>query len=260
MGERTSHPHGTISWADLATSDQDGAKAFYSALFGWEYDDQPVGDGITYSLAKVGGRSAAAINPQRPEETEQGVPSHWNLYVTVDDVDAAAKAVGEHGGQLLAEPFDVLDAGRMAVIQDPGGAVLSLWQAGASIGAEVVNVPGAFTWADLATPEPEAALRFFSVLLGWRFETMSEEPPYWVISNDGRSQGGMTRPPTEQGVPPNWFPYFAVADVEATAAAAREAGGQPFMGPMDVPNGGRFVLIQDPQGAPFGVVQGEFDD
>jgi uncharacterized protein len=258
MAERTSHPHGTISWADLATSDQDAAKAFYGGLFGWEYDDQPVGDGVTYSMARLGGRSAAAINPQREEEAQQGIPPHWNLYVTVDDVDAAARAVGEHGGQVFAEPFDVFDNGRMTVIADPTGAVLSLWQAGTSIGAEVVNQPGALTWADVATPDPAKAQAFYSALLGWRFDTMSEEPPYWVIRNGERSQGGMTKPPAE--VPPNWFPYFAVADVEATEQAAREAGGQPFMGPMDVPNGGRFVLIQDPQGAPFAIFQGEFDD
>jgi predicted enzyme related to lactoylglutathione lyase len=258
MAERTSHPPGTISWADLATSDQEGAKAFYGALFGWEYDDQPVGDGLTYSMAKIGGRSAAAISGQREEERGQAVPPHWNLYITVEDVDAAARAVGEHGGHVYAEPFDVFDNGRMAVIADPTGAVVSLWQAGTSIGAEIVNVPGAFTWADAATPDPEAFQRFYSALLGWSFQSMSEEPPYWVISSGERSQGGMTTPPPE--VPPNWFPYFAVEDVEATAATARDAGGQPFMGPVDLPNGGRFVLIQDPQGAPFGITQGDFDD
>jgi len=258
MGERTSHAPGTISWIDLATSDQEGAKAFYGGLFGWDYDEQPIGDGATYSMAQLGGRAAAAISGQRDDERAQGIPPHWNVYVTVDDAEAAARAAGEHGGQVFAEPFDVFDAGRMTVIADPTGAVLSLWQPGTSIGAEVVNVPGALTWADTATPDPEAAQRFYAGLLGWRFETMSEEPPYWVIFNGDRSQGGMTKPPPE--VPPNWFPYFAVADAEATAAAAREAGGQPFMGPVDLPNGGRFVLIQDPQGAPFGISQAEFDD
>src|SRR3954452_9554680 len=116
MGERTSHPPGTISWADLATSDQDAAKAFYGGLLGWEYDDQPVGDGVTYSMAQLGGRSAAAINPQREEEAQQGVPPHWNLYITVDDVDAAAGQAGEHGGQVYAEPFDVSGGGRMPLI------------------------------------------------------------------------------------------------------------------------------------------------
>lgn len=260
MAERTSHPHATISWADLATSDQQGAKAFYAALFGWEYDEQPIGDGTTYSMAKLGGRSAAAINPQREEEAQQGVPPHWNLYITVDDVDAATGEVAQHGGQVIAEPFDVFDAGRMTVITDPSGAVVSLWQAGTSIGSEVVNEPGAMTWADLATPDPDAAQRFFAGLLGWSFQPMSDEPPYWVISNGGRSQGGMTRPPADQNVPPNWFPYFGVDDVEATAQAARDAGGNPFFGPLDLPNGGRFALVQDPQGATFGINSGEFDD
>src|SRR5215218_8865604 len=114
MPERTSHAPGTISWADLATTDQEAAKVFYGGLFGWEYDDRPVGEGITYSMAKLGGRSAAAINAQRDDERAQGIPPHWNVYVTVEDVDAAARAVGEHGGQVLAEPFDVFDAGRMA--------------------------------------------------------------------------------------------------------------------------------------------------
>jgi uncharacterized protein len=257
MPERTSHKHGTISWADLATTDQDGAKAFYGRLLGWEYDDQPIDENTTYSMAKVGGRAAAAISPQQPDEATQGIPPHWNVYVTVDDVDAVSGRVGEAGGNVLAGPFDVMDVGRMSVIADPAGAVLCLWQAKTSIGAEVVNEPGALSWADTATTDPDAAQAFYSSLLGWRFEQMSEEPPYWVIFNGERSNGGMTAPPP--GVPSNWFPYFVVEDVDADAETARAAGGNPFVGPMDVP-GGRFVLIMDPQGAAFGVLSGEMDD
>src|SRR5215210_305996 len=258
MPERTSHAPGTISWADLATSDQAAAKEFYGGLFGWEYDDVPAGEGIVYSMAKHGGRSAAAISPQQAGEAAQGIPPHWNVYVTVADVEAATAKVGEAGGQVFAGAFDVFDAGRMSVIADPTGAALCLWQPGTSIGAEVVNEPGALTWADTATPDASAAQAFYADLLGWRFESVSEQPPYWVIFNGERSQGGMTVPPP--GVPPNWFPYFAVADVEATAKAAEAAGGQPFMGPVDVPNGGRFVLLRDPQGATFAILQGEYDD
>jgi predicted enzyme related to lactoylglutathione lyase len=258
MGERTSHAPGTISWTDLATTDQDAAKAFYEGLFGWEYDEVPAGEGVIYSMAKLGGRSAAAISPQQPDETAQGIPPHWNVYVTVDDVDAVTGRVPELGGNVLAGPFDVFDAGRMSVIADPPGAVLCLWQAGTSIGAEIVNEPGSLTWADTATTDVGAAQAFYGALLGWTFEQVSEEPPYWVISNADRTNGGMTVPPP--GVPPNWFPYFAVEDVGATIDAAREAGGNPFVGPVDVPNGGRFALIQDAQGAAFAVFAGEFDD
>src|SRR5690242_8047239 len=102
MAERTSHPHATISWADMVASDQEAAKAFYGAVFGWEYDDQPIGEGLTYSMAKLGGRTAAAIGPPQAE----GVPPHWNVYVTVDDVDAVMGAVAENGGQVHAEPFE----------------------------------------------------------------------------------------------------------------------------------------------------------
>jgi predicted enzyme related to lactoylglutathione lyase len=258
MGERTSHKPGTISWTDLATTDQTAAKEFYSALFGWEYDDQPAGEGVTYSMAKLGGRSAAAISPQQADETAQGIPPHWNVYVTVEDVDASTAKVGEAGGRVLAGPFDVFDAGRMTVLADPLGAVLCLWQAGTSIGAEIVNEPGSLTWADTATTDAEAAQAFYTALFGWRFDQMSEEPPYWVIWNGERTNGGMTLPPPE--VPANWFPYFAVEDVEAAMQAAQAAGGQPFVGPVDVPNGGRFALIQDPQGATFAVFAGDFDD
>ncbi len=258
MPERTSHDPGTISWTDLATSDQAAAKEFYAALLGWEYEDMPAGEGVTYSMAKLGGRSAAAISPQQADEAAQGIPPHWNVYVTVADVDATTAQAGEAGGQVLAGPFDVFDAGRMSVIADPTGAVVCLWQAGTNIGAEVVNEPGAMSWADLATTDAPAAQAFYAALLGWRFEVMSEEPPYWVIFNGERSQGGMTVPPP--GVPSNWFPYFVVDDVDASAQTAQGAGGTPILGPMDVPNGGRFTLLADPQGAPFGTLQGEMDD
>jgi predicted enzyme related to lactoylglutathione lyase len=258
MPDRTSHPPGTISWTDLAASDQAAAKEFYAVLVGWEYEDMPVGDDGTYSMAKHRGRTAAAIAGLRPDEEQQGIPPHWNLYVTVEDVDATAGKVAEAGGQVLAEPFDVFDAGRMAVIADPSGAPLCLWQPGASIGAEVVNEPGAFAWADLATTDAPAAQAFYSTLLGWRFEQMSEAPPYWVIFNGERSQGGMTVPPP--GVPSNWFPYFAVIGLEETMQMAGASGGNPFFGPFEVPNGGRFALVQDPQGAAFGILEGDYDD
>src|SRR3954467_9938913 len=131
MGERTSYPPGTFSWVDLQTSDPEAAKAFYSSLLGWDYEDIPIGDGAAYSMARLQDHSVAAIGPLQGE----GMPSHWNCYVTVADVDASAARAAELGATLLAEPFDVFDAGRMAAFQDPQGAVLSIWQAKDNIGA-----------------------------------------------------------------------------------------------------------------------------
>src|SRR3954447_22499458 len=213
MGERTSYPHGTFSWVENATSDQDGAKSFYSDLFGWDYDDSPVGDGVYYSMAKLNDKYVAAIAPQQQDEQSMGVPPHWNSYITVDDVDAVSARVEELGGKLHAPPFDVMDVGRMSAISDATGAVVYLWQAKRHIGAGLVNVPNAFCWNELATREPQRAQEFWSQLLGWTYEQVSDAPAYWSISNDGRANGGMRAP---GGGPPPQTPaarglYFAGA-------------------------------------------------
>jgi uncharacterized protein len=262
MGERTSYPHGTFSWVENATTDQDGAKAFYTNLFGWDYDDSPVGDGIVYTMAKLSGKYVAAIAPQMQDERDMGVPPHWNNYITVDDVDAVSARVAELGGTLHAPPFDVMDVGRMSAISDATGAVVYFWQARAHIGAGLVNVPGAFTWNELATRDPDGAERFWTELLGWRFEQISPEPAYWVIYNGERSNGGMRvigheLPPD---VPAHWIPYFGVDSVDETGAKASEAGGQILLPKTQVWETSGFGVLSDPAGTAFCVFEGHFDD
>src|SRR3954447_3611770 len=184
MGERTSHPAGTLSWTDLTTSDAGAAKRFYGELLGWEFDDLPIGDGQFYSMAKLGGLEVAALS-----QSDQ--PPHWNVYVTVDAADAAAARAAELGATILAEPFDVMQARRMAVVQDPTGAIISAWEPGDSIGARLVNADGALTWADVMTPDPDAAARFYGDWLGWTTEEIPEAHGYRVIRNGERSNGGM---------------------------------------------------------------------
>ena len=261
MGERTSHPPGAFSWVDLSTSDPAAAKQFYGGLFGWEFDDLPVGDGAVYTMCQLGGKSVCAISAQQEQERAQGVPPHWNNYVTVADVDASAAKAPELGGNVLVEPFDVLDAGRMAVVADPTGAVFSMWEPRGNIGAELVNAPGALTWNELATTDVDRALEFYRELFGWELEDMEGSPMrYVMIRNGDRSNGGI-RPlaEMEKGVPPHWLPYFATAAVDDTAARADELGGRVLMPPVTVP-AGRFAPIADPQGAVFAVFEGDFDD
>jgi uncharacterized protein len=155
MGERTGYTPGTFSWAELSTSEPDGAKRFYAALFGWDYDDRPIPDGSVYTMARRDGKEAAALYAAR-----EGMPTAWATYVTVESADATAARARELGATVLAEPFDVLKAGRMAVIQDPTGAIVSVWEPRESIGATVVNGPGALTLTQLNTPDPEAAAAF----------------------------------------------------------------------------------------------------
>ena len=260
MGERTSYPHGTFSWADLSTGDLEGAKRFYGELFGWEFDDVPMGDdedAMPYSMAKVDGKTVAAIF-----KGDGTLPVHWNSYVTVDDLDAMPEKVKAAGGDVTAEPFDVMESvGRMAVIQDPAGAFLNLWEAKDTAGAELVNVPGALTWNDLNTTDPDKAATFYGELFGWTFEKVDDATGYWVIKNGGRSNGGLRPIDNSQAgdVPSHWLPYFACADVQAAKARVEQLGGRSFFGPMEVP-GGAFVVVGDPQGGALALFSGEFDD
>jgi predicted enzyme related to lactoylglutathione lyase len=261
MGARTSHAPGTFSWCDLSTTDPGSAKEFYAGLFGWELDDQPVGDGVVYTMCRIDGKAACAISAQQEQERAQGVPPHWNNYVTVADVDASAAKAGELGGNALVEPFDVFDFGRMSVVADPSGAVFSMWQAGQNIGAEVVNVPGALTWNELATKDLDGAKEFYGGLFGWRFQDVEGGPlPYAVILNGERRNGGIRlQGDMEAGIPPNWVPYFATASVDDIVAKAGELGGNVVVPAMSVP-AGRFAGIADREGAVFSVFEGEFDD
>lgn len=264
MGARTAYTNGTFSWVENATTDQDGAKNFYATLFGWEYDDRPVGDGMVYSMAQLDGKNVAAISPQMQDERDQGVPPHWNNYITVENVDAVTRKVSELGGQVLAGPFDVMDAGRMSAFMDPTGAVAFLWQALTNIGADLVNVPGAFCWNELATRDTEAAERFYAQLFGWKFDRAGqvEEPAYWMIVSGDRLNGGMRQIGDElpPGTPSHWLVYFAVEDVDGASDLAAGAGAQVILPKVNMGDSGAFAVLADPIGAPFAVFEGRLDD
>jgi predicted enzyme related to lactoylglutathione lyase len=253
MGERDSYAPGTFCWADLGTTDADAAKVFYTRVFGWEAVDAAVGDAGTYTTFKLDGRDVAAMYEMN-EEQRSALTPHWASYVSVEDVDALAPRVRELGGEVLAEPFDVTEAGRTAALRDPTGATLHLWQPRGQRGAGRVNDPGCMCWNELASPDPARARDFFAELLGWSVEP--EESGYGVIRRDGAINGGI-RPP-QDGEPTHWLVYFTVASCDETVAAIREAGGSVIAGPMDTPVG-RVAAVGDPQGAAFALFEGQVD-
>jgi uncharacterized protein len=250
MGERTSYPPGTFSWSELVTSDADAAKTFYTRLFGWEYDDQPIPDDGVYSMASRDGKTVAAVF------ADQSQPPHWNCYVTVASADDAATKARELGANVLADPFDVMDAGRMAVFADPTGATLCVWEARQHIGAELVNASGALTWTDLLTPDAEAAERFYGGLFGWTFQEMPDAGGYRVIRNGERSNGGIM--PRSDGHP-GWIPYFGHDDVAAVAGELEGLGARPLGEVIRMPQGS-ILPVMDPQGAVFSLWTGLYED
>lgn len=258
MAERTKYAPGTFSWADLSTTDQDGAKQYYAGLFGWDADDQPVGDGMTYSMMNVGGKPVAGISLQNEMQRQYGAPPAWNSYVTVDSADDAADRASKLGANVIAPAFDVMDVGRMAVIQDPQGGFFMVWEPKLHIGASVVNAHGALSWNELASTDLDASAEFYGQLFGWEaqpFEGMAF--PYRIIQNGGSSNGGMRE--SQQTEPTYWLVYFGTDDIDASLAKSTELGGTTLMGPMDI-GMGKIAVLQDPQGAVFALFAGDFDN
>jgi len=257
MGERSQYAPGTFSWADVTTTDQDAAKAFYGELFGWEAEDLPVGEGVSYSMMRLGGKDVAAISPQPQQQRDAGVPPVWNSYVTVESADAAAERAKELGATVHAPAFDVMEAGRMAVIQDPQGAFFMAWQPRENIGAGLVNGPGALSWNELASPDLEASRAFYGGLFGWTFDPFESSPdPYFVIKNGEAGNGGI-RELSPPGMPPNWLVYFGTEDIDKALAKVEELGGTKMAGPIDIQIA-KIGIVQDPQGAVFALYAGEF--
>ena len=257
MQETPDYKPGTFCWVELETSDGEAAKKFYTSLFGWEFTDNPVGPGMIYTMLKQDGKDVGALYQMPEEMKSMGIPPNWLSYASVTSADeTAAKAKGL-GAALMKEPFDVMTVGRMAVVQDPTGAVFALWQAGTHKGAGVVNVPNSFCWNELSTPDTGKAGDFYSGLFGWSKNVQQMGPmTYTSFMNGDRPAGGMYNPGPEMGnAPPHWLVYFAVDDTDAKLKKAIALGAKTISPPMDIPGTGRFAVVQDPQGAVFGIIK-----
>jgi uncharacterized protein len=244
---------GTFCWADLGTSDPGRAKRFYTALFGWTADDRPSGPDTVYSIFMREGRSVAALYAQEPSP---GVPPHWLSYASVASAADTAARARALGGALIHEPFDVLDVGRMAVLQDPGGAVLALWEPRRHVGAGIVGETNAMCWHELATARLDEARDFYTRLFGWIAETRRlDATDYTTFMEDGMPRAGMLAIDSARGpVPPHWLVYFAVSDCDGQVALVQSLGGSVRVPPTDVPHVGRYAVVADPQGAVFAVI------
>ena len=253
MTNRTSPwPAGVPCWTDLMAPDVDAARAFYAAVLGWSIEE-PGEEYGGYVIAQVSGAAAAGIGPLL-----EGARPAWTLYFASDDADATAARVTDLGGTVLLSPGDIGPLGRMFVATDPSGAPFGVWQAGEHIGAGVANEPGAITWEDLRTGDPDAAQAFFAELFGFRFQEIPEAgdgADYRIMFRPGEEAplggiGGMLGAPG----PPHWLVYFGVADAVAAASAAERTGGSVLLPPFDTPFG-RQAGLADPAGAPFVVIE-----
>lgn len=279
MQERDGYPPGVPCWVDTAQPDPQAALSFYGDLFGWEFEDRmPPNSPLRYFMAQLQGRDVAAVGSQ-PAQTAASAPV-WNTYIAVDSAKETTAKAEEAGGTVLMEPFDILDAGRMAVLADPEGAVFSLWEAKESRGAQLVNEPGTWNFSELNTRDPEGARAFYGAVFGWVADTVDLgegdftmwcRPGYGDfleqrdpdlrrrMASEGAPDGfedvvatlmPMTSDSFADDTPAHWSITFAVDDADAVADRTARLGGEVLMPPFDAP-WVRMTVLSDPQGARF---------
>ena len=244
---------GVPSWVDMGSSDLAKSKEFYGALFGWNCPEgAPEAGG--YSVCDLGGKTVAGLGPQMNPD----VPPMWTTYVNVDDADAAVAKVVPAGGAVFVEPMTVMEAGRMAIVADPLGAVIGMWQPNQHTGAQLANEPNTYGWSELITTDLDKSKAFYKAVFGWDAEDQGPPggpPAYTEWKLSGRSVGGMMlkNDMMPADMPPSWGVYFGVTDTDATVAKAKELGGTVIVEPMDI-EPGRFAVLVDNVGAVFNVL------
>jgi uncharacterized protein len=272
MPERDGYIPGVPCWVDTSQPDPEAATEFYSGLFGWEFESVlPEDSPGKYFSASIGGKRVAAVG-----SIPEGAPemAAWNTYIWVDSADETASKVKDAGGSVLNEPFDIYDAGRMAVFSDPEGAVFCVWEAKDHKGAELVNDPGTLNFNGLNTRDPEAAKPFYKAVFGWETLDMGGAS-FWTLDGYGdhlesfhpglrkqiKDTGGpegfedvvaaiQEIPDDQPDTPAHWSVTFATDDADASAEKAAELGGKALVPPFDAP-WVRMTVLQDPQGAMF---------
>jgi predicted enzyme related to lactoylglutathione lyase len=273
MPERDGYIPGVPCWIDTSQPDPEAAVAFYTDLFGWEFEDvMPPGSPGKYFIARIRGGDVAAVG-----SVPEGAPpmAMWNTYVWVESADDTAAKVRDAGGNAVMEPFDVMDAGRMAVFTDPEGAAFCAWQAKEHKGAKVVNEHGSLNFNSLNTRDAEAAKPFYKSVFGWEVLGLAGGAQMWTLPGYGdyleRDNPGLRERVAEVGGPPgfedvvaainpipdeqpdvpaHWSVTFGVDDADAIADKANELGGKVIVPPMDAP-WVRMAVLADPQGATF---------
>jgi predicted enzyme related to lactoylglutathione lyase len=294
MPERDGYIPGVPCWVDASEPDPEAALDFYGGLFGWEFKDAlPEGSDETYFIAKHEAESSSIFDLSRTQLSgdvaavrsmpEVGPPmAMWNTYFWVDSAEGAASKVRDAGGSVRVEPFDFMNACRMAVCTDPEGGAFGLWEAKEHKGARLVNDPGAPVFNGLNTRDVDAAKSFYGAVFGWSTGSIGGGAEGWTLPGYGdwlerehhpqlreqMAQAGapdgfedvvgaiIPIPDDQPDTPPHWSVTFATADTDGTAAKATELGGQVIVPPFDAPWSTdtytiRLAVISDPQGATF---------
>ena len=243
---------GAPNWIELFTADTDRARAFYGELFGWTVEESGPEFG-NYALFLRDGEPIGGLM-----RNEIGVPDMWSVYLHSADAAATVAAAREHGGQVVVEPMQVADRGHMAVVADPSGAAIGVWQPLEFEGIATRAEDRAPSWFELHTTDYAAAVPFYREVFGWSTHEVSDAPEfrYTTLGKDDDALAGiMDATGHFDGQPSAWVFYVQVDDADAALARALELGGSrlPDTGPHDTPYG-RLTVLADPAGVPLSLV------
>ncbi len=253
MPTRETAPTGAPCWVDVMTSDVEGARAFYGQLFGWESEEPNEELAGYFNFTKDGVRVAGGFRTM----PGAAMPDVWSVYLATDDARSTVEAVKANGGQVISDAMDVENLGTMAIVTDPGGAVIGMWQPGLHKGFGIFGQPGAPSWWELFTRDYDRALDFYQTVFGWKTQAMGDTPDFrYTIAVDGEQQFAGVMDASSflpEGVPDHWSVYFGVDDADATMAQLEALGGSIRVPAEDTPYG-RMATVADPFGAQFKIV------
>lgn len=249
---------GTFCWVDLASTDPQASKEFYSKLFGWEIFDIPIPGAPDYTMLNIDGKPVAALAEMQPELKEMNSPSFWTSYVAVENIAAIMEKAAQNGGKIAMPAMEVMEEGIMGLIQDPSDAYLGLWQAKNMKGFAFNDIPGSICWFEHGSSDSNKSISFYENTFGWTTEQfpMQENFIYTLYKNNEIPvAGAYSLPPELDNVPSHWLPYFATADINKSIEKIVEMNGEVLMPATMVEGVGTFSVIRDPQGAAFGLLQ-----
>lgn len=244
-------PPGTPTWIDLQSPDAAAARAFYTAVFGWQHDVGNADFG-GYTTSRVGTHTVAGIIGDHPDS--KTMPASWGLYFASNDAGADIERAVKLGAKVITPAMSVGPFGTMAVCSDPAGAVFAFWQAGMHLGATVMEEHGAATWFELYTAKAKEMSQFYATLLGATVEAMPGGMEYYTIKHGDKALCGIMQSDPAWGMPAQWVTYFSVANTDAAVAKIVAHGGK-VMGSIDDSPFGRLAAVADPSGAIFKVIQ-----
>lgn len=250
---------GDFCWIELCSSQIDKAIPFYESLMGWQANTIPMPEGDPYTMFQLDDSPVGGAFKMPAEMSERGVPPHWNAYVLVDNIDEMTSKAKTLGAVIIKEPFDVMEMGRMSVIQDTTGAVVKLWQSNVDAKPTLSSqTPGNFGWFELSTTDLEKSTVFYTSLFNWKAnqEQVGSEKLYTTFMNGDKPVAGMIELTEEmKGMYPHWEIYFTVANCNETIEKAKSMGAALCYPPLTIPNVGQFTMLQDPEGVCFSILQ-----